>query len=165
VLRCQPFRPILRDFFAQAVVKKSTQGLAGLETAAAVNTSHVRMAPSAEAPQLAAPGRRPAALELPAISSLCMSIPRGALIPIRTWLPRISRTVTVMAVPIVTDCLSRRVNMRMIGALALQAGIHPNVVGRLERGIYNPTVLILFAIAMKLNTSLAELFAGAAKRQ
>jgi transcriptional regulator with XRE-family HTH domain len=49
--------------------------------------------------------------------------------------------------------------------LALQAGIHPNVVGRLERGIYNPTVLILFAIAVKLNTSLAELFAGAARRQ
>jgi transcriptional regulator with XRE-family HTH domain len=50
-------------------------------------------------------------------------------------------------------------------ALALQAGIHPNVVGRLERGIYNPTVLILGAIAVKLNTTLAELFAGAAKRQ
>ena len=46
-------------------------------------------------------------------------------------------------------------------ALAHQAGIHTNVVGRLERGIYNPTVLILLAIAMKLNTSLAELFAGA----
>ena len=50
-------------------------------------------------------------------------------------------------------------------ALALQAGIHPNVVGRIERGIYNPTVLILFAIAVKLNTSLAELFTGAAKRK
>jgi transcriptional regulator with XRE-family HTH domain len=50
-------------------------------------------------------------------------------------------------------------------ALAHQAGIHTNVVGRLERGIYNPTVLILLAVAMKLNTSLAELFAGAAKRQ
>jgi transcriptional regulator with XRE-family HTH domain len=50
-------------------------------------------------------------------------------------------------------------------ALAHQAGIHTNVVGRLERGIYNPTVLILQAVAMKLNTSLAELFAGAAKRQ
>jgi len=50
-------------------------------------------------------------------------------------------------------------------ALAHQAGIHPNVVGRLERGIYNPTVLILGAIAVKLNTSLADLFAGAAKRQ
>jgi len=50
-------------------------------------------------------------------------------------------------------------------ALAHLAGIHTNVVGRLERGIYNPTVLILLAVAMKLNTSLAELFAGAAKRQ
>jgi transcriptional regulator with XRE-family HTH domain len=50
-------------------------------------------------------------------------------------------------------------------ALAHQAGVHPNVVGRIERGIYNPTVLILLAIAVKLNTSLLELFAGAAKRQ
>lgn len=50
-------------------------------------------------------------------------------------------------------------------ALAHQAGIHPNVVGRIERGIYNPTVLILFAIAVKLNTSLMDLFAGAARRQ
>jgi transcriptional regulator with XRE-family HTH domain len=50
-------------------------------------------------------------------------------------------------------------------ALALQAGVHPNVVGRIERGIYNPTVLILLAIATKLNTSLLDLFAGAAKRQ
>jgi transcriptional regulator with XRE-family HTH domain len=49
--------------------------------------------------------------------------------------------------------------------LALEAGIHPNVVGRLERGIYNPSVLVLFAIAVKLNTSLVDLFAGAAKRQ
>jgi transcriptional regulator with XRE-family HTH domain len=49
-------------------------------------------------------------------------------------------------------------------ALAHQAGIHPNVVGRIERGIYNPTVLILFAIAVKLNTSLMDLFAGAARR-
>ena len=50
-------------------------------------------------------------------------------------------------------------------ALAHLAGIHTNVVGRIERGIYNPTVLILLAIAMKLNTTLPELFAGAAKRQ
>jgi len=50
-------------------------------------------------------------------------------------------------------------------ALAHQAGIHPNVVGRIERGIYNPTVLILFAIAVELNTSLLELFAGADKRK
>jgi XRE family transcriptional regulator, regulator of sulfur utilization len=50
-------------------------------------------------------------------------------------------------------------------ALADQAGVHSNVVGRLERGSYNITVLTLLAIAMKLNTSVLELFAGAAKRQ
>jgi len=49
--------------------------------------------------------------------------------------------------------------------LALQADIHPNVVGRLERGIYNPSVTLLFAIAVKLNTTLLDLFAGAAKRE
>jgi transcriptional regulator with XRE-family HTH domain len=49
-------------------------------------------------------------------------------------------------------------------ALALQAGVHPNVVGRIERGIYNPSVLILLAIATKLNTDLPRLFAGAADR-
>jgi transcriptional regulator with XRE-family HTH domain len=49
-------------------------------------------------------------------------------------------------------------------ALALQAGIHPNVVGRLERGIYNPSVMTLLSIAVKLNSSLAELFEGADKR-
>ncbi len=49
-------------------------------------------------------------------------------------------------------------------ALAHAAGIHTNVVGRLERGAYNPTVLLLLAIAMSLHTSLAELFAGAAGR-
>ena len=50
-------------------------------------------------------------------------------------------------------------------ALAHQAGVHTNVVGRLERGSYNITVLTLLAIAVKLNTSVAELFVGAAKRQ
>jgi transcriptional regulator with XRE-family HTH domain len=49
-------------------------------------------------------------------------------------------------------------------ALALQAGVHPNVVGRLERGMYNPSVMVLFALAVKLTTSLVDLFAGAAKR-
>ena len=49
-------------------------------------------------------------------------------------------------------------------ALAHQAGVHPNVVGRLERGSYNITVLTLLAIAVKLNTSVLELFAGAARR-
>ena len=50
-------------------------------------------------------------------------------------------------------------------ALAFDAGIHPNVVGRLERGIYNPTVKILLAIAVQLNTSLEDLFSGAARRR
>ncbi len=48
--------------------------------------------------------------------------------------------------------------------LAEQAGVHTNVVGRLERGTYNPTVLTLAAIALKLNASLEEIFAGAARR-
>jgi transcriptional regulator with XRE-family HTH domain len=50
-------------------------------------------------------------------------------------------------------------------ALAHQAGVHPNVVGRLERGSYNITVLTLLAIAVKLNSSVLDLFAGAAKRE
>ena len=49
-------------------------------------------------------------------------------------------------------------------ALAFDAGVHPNVVGRIERGIYNPSVLVLNAIATKLNTSVLELFTGADKR-
>jgi transcriptional regulator with XRE-family HTH domain len=49
-------------------------------------------------------------------------------------------------------------------ALAHQAGLHTNVVGRLERGKYNPTVLTLHAIATKLDVPLHELLAAAAKR-
>ena len=49
--------------------------------------------------------------------------------------------------------------------LAFDAEVHPNVIGRLERGIYNPTVTVLSAIAVQLKTPLHELFAGAAKRQ
>jgi transcriptional regulator with XRE-family HTH domain len=49
-------------------------------------------------------------------------------------------------------------------ALAGLAGIHTNVVGRLERGIYNPTVLILAAIAVKLGVTLEQLFKGAEGR-
>jgi transcriptional regulator with XRE-family HTH domain len=49
-------------------------------------------------------------------------------------------------------------------ALAGLAGIHTNVVGRLERGSYNPTVLTLAAIAMKLGVTLEELFKGAEGR-
>ena len=39
------------------------------------------------------------------------------------------------------------------------------MVGRLERGSYNISVQTLLAIAVKLNTSVAELFVAAAKRQ
>jgi XRE family transcriptional regulator, regulator of sulfur utilization len=49
-------------------------------------------------------------------------------------------------------------------ALAALAGIHTNVVGRLERGDYNPSVLILAAIAVKLGVTLEELFKGAESR-
>jgi XRE family transcriptional regulator, regulator of sulfur utilization len=49
-------------------------------------------------------------------------------------------------------------------ALAGLAGIHTNVVGRLERGSYNPTVLILAALAVKLGVSLEQLFRDAEKR-
>jgi transcriptional regulator with XRE-family HTH domain len=49
-------------------------------------------------------------------------------------------------------------------ALAGLAGIHTNVVGRLERGKYNPTVMILVAIAVKLGVTLEELFRGAEGR-
>jgi transcriptional regulator with XRE-family HTH domain len=49
-------------------------------------------------------------------------------------------------------------------SLAGLAGIHTNVVGRLERGIYNPSVLVLQAIAVKLNVSLKDLIAGAEDR-
>jgi transcriptional regulator with XRE-family HTH domain len=49
-------------------------------------------------------------------------------------------------------------------SLAGLAGVHTNVVGRLERGEYNPTVLVLQAIAQKLNVSMEKLFAGAEER-
>ena len=49
-------------------------------------------------------------------------------------------------------------------ALADQAGVHPNVIGRIERGVYNPSVLVLFAIATTLDVELDELFASAQRR-
>jgi transcriptional regulator with XRE-family HTH domain len=42
--------------------------------------------------------------------------------------------------------------------LAASAGIHLNTIGQLERGSYNPSVLLLDAVATKLDLSLAELF-------
>jgi transcriptional regulator with XRE-family HTH domain len=49
-------------------------------------------------------------------------------------------------------------------ALAATAGVHLNTIGKLERGTYNPSVLLLDAIATKLDLSLADLFKAAAKR-
>lgn len=43
------------------------------------------------------------------------------------------------------------------GTLATKAGVHCNVVGRSERGKYNPSIMTLAAIAAALNTSIVEL--------
>jgi transcriptional regulator with XRE-family HTH domain len=49
-------------------------------------------------------------------------------------------------------------------ALAHDSGLHRNVIGRLERGTYNPTILTLLAIALELDTSLAQLLDSAERR-
>jgi DNA-binding XRE family transcriptional regulator len=41
--------------------------------------------------------------------------------------------------------------------LARRAGVHLNVVGRLERGVYNPSILRLLAIARALRVQLQTL--------
>jgi transcriptional regulator with XRE-family HTH domain len=48
--------------------------------------------------------------------------------------------------------------------LAHEAGLHRNVIGRLERGTYNPSVLTLLSIAVELDVSMSELI-GAAERR
>lgn len=47
--------------------------------------------------------------------------------------------------------------------LATKAGVHINVIGRTERGRYNPSVLTLNAIARALKTSMVDLLRGAFK--
>jgi len=42
------------------------------------------------------------------------------------------------------------------------AGVHRNVIGRIERGIFNPSILALRAIAGMLDIPLHELFVTAA---
>lgn len=49
-------------------------------------------------------------------------------------------------------------------ALAHEAEIHPNVVGRLERGEYNPTIALLEQLIKPLRVALSDLIAGAEKR-
>jgi transcriptional regulator with XRE-family HTH domain len=46
------------------------------------------------------------------------------------------------------------------GVVSSRAGVHVNVVGRIERGKYNPSVLVLDAIVSKLNVSLSRLFSA-----
>ena len=41
--------------------------------------------------------------------------------------------------------------------LANQAKVHTNVVGRIERGLCNPTLLTLIAIATALDTTVDQL--------
>jgi transcriptional regulator with XRE-family HTH domain len=50
-------------------------------------------------------------------------------------------------------------------ALATKAGVHFNVVGRIERGRYryNPSVMTLDAIAAGLGVSIVDLLRGALK--
>jgi len=60
----------------------------------------------------------------------------------------------------------RRIRLRLSQEkLAQLAGVHTNVVGRLERGEYNPTVLLLAAVAVKLDTTLGALFTAAENRR
>ena len=49
-------------------------------------------------------------------------------------------------------------------ALAHEAEIHPNVVGRLERGEYNPTVALLELLIKPLRVGLSDLIASAERR-
>jgi transcriptional regulator with XRE-family HTH domain len=49
--------------------------------------------------------------------------------------------------------------------VARLAGLHVNVIGRTERGTYNPTILTLDAIATALDTSLADLLPDAAPKR
>jgi len=45
--------------------------------------------------------------------------------------------------------------------LGAEAGVSENVVGGIERGVYNPSVVVLYAIAGRLKVNLSALFSGA----
>jgi DNA-binding XRE family transcriptional regulator len=47
--------------------------------------------------------------------------------------------------------------------LAAAAKVHPNSLGRVERGKVNPTLKVLWKIATKLNVTVAQLFLGPAR--
>jgi DNA-binding XRE family transcriptional regulator len=42
--------------------------------------------------------------------------------------------------------------------LSVEAGLSPNLVGLIERGIYNPTIVVLHAIATRLDIRVKDLF-------
>ena len=42
--------------------------------------------------------------------------------------------------------------------LSVEAGLSPNVVGRIERGVYNPTIVVLHAISTRLDVRVTDLF-------
>jgi XRE family transcriptional regulator, regulator of sulfur utilization len=66
----------------------------------------------------------------------------------------------------VGEVLRRRREERGLSqeALAHQAGVHRNVVGLIERGRYNPSILVLLALTTRLRMSLSELFSEAERR-
>jgi len=46
-------------------------------------------------------------------------------------------------------------------ALGADAGVSANVVGGIERGVYNPSIVVLYAITTRLGIELSDLFSGA----
>jgi transcriptional regulator with XRE-family HTH domain len=57
-----------------------------------------------------------------------------------------------------TEIRRRREKLGLSQAiLAGNAGVHLNVIGRVERGTYNPTALVLRSIAGALGTTMVKL--------
>jgi XRE family transcriptional regulator, regulator of sulfur utilization len=75
---------------------------------------------------------------------------------------RVRANITLVRIG--TEVLRRRQTLdHSQAALAAKAGVHANVVGRIERGTYNPTIVTLEAIAAALDTSLVDLLRRALK--
>jgi transcriptional regulator with XRE-family HTH domain len=72
---------------------------------------------------------------------------------------KLSRTQKTTALTGIGSEIKRRRQKLGISqaALATKAGVHSNVVGRTERGTYNPSVLALDGIAAALNASMVDL--------
>jgi transcriptional regulator with XRE-family HTH domain len=74
----------------------------------------------------------------------------------------IDRNILLISIALEVKCRRQSQELTPI-ELAGKAGMHPNVIGRLERAIYNPTVLVLGSIAKALNASMVELLSGTSK--